>query len=115
MYPGMEEIFLYSFLHHILLNSQLLGGAVPRGQNPITLQTSCAFQAEPKNKNGEFAFRDSQNSRQQTKRSLMNNLEIINPDTNSERLDIFINTKEVEEVGAHLIVLSASFPVFGNI
>ncbi|VUZ56191.1 unnamed protein product [Hymenolepis diminuta] len=57
----------------------------------------------------------------------MNNLEIINPDTNSEcfsrfrgmrlrreRLDIFINTKEGEEVGAHLIVLSASFPVFGK-
>ncbi|VUZ44107.1 unnamed protein product, partial [Hymenolepis diminuta] len=59
--------------------------------------------------------------------SLMNNLEIINPDANSEYfsgfhgmrarrecLDIFINTKEVEEVGAHLIVLSASFPVFGK-
>ncbi|VUZ40682.1 unnamed protein product, partial [Hymenolepis diminuta] len=55
----------------------------------------------------------------------MNNLEIINPDTNSECftrflgmrvrrecLDIFINTKEGEEVGAHLIVLSASFPLF---
>ncbi|VUZ56645.1 unnamed protein product, partial [Hymenolepis diminuta] len=55
----------------------------------------------------------------------MNNLEIINPDANSncfshfrgmrvrrERLDIFISTKEGEEVGAHLIVLSASFPVF---
>ncbi|VUZ56210.1 unnamed protein product, partial [Hymenolepis diminuta] len=55
----------------------------------------------------------------------MNNLEITNPDTNSEcfsrfrgmrvrreRLDIFINTKEGKEVGAHLIVLSASFPVF---
>ncbi|VDL62108.1 unnamed protein product [Hymenolepis diminuta] len=55
----------------------------------------------------------------------MNKLEIINPDTISEcfsrfrgmrvrrkRPDIFINTKEGEEVGAHLIVLSASFPVF---
>ncbi|VUZ44105.1 unnamed protein product, partial [Hymenolepis diminuta] len=55
----------------------------------------------------------------------MSNLEINNPDANSncfsrfrgmrvrrERLDIFINTKEDEEVGAHLIVLSASFPVF---
>ncbi|VUZ56224.1 unnamed protein product, partial [Hymenolepis diminuta] len=29
-----------------------------------------------------------------------------------ERLDIFINTEEGEEVGAHLTVLSASFPVF---
>ncbi|VUZ56207.1 unnamed protein product, partial [Hymenolepis diminuta] len=57
----------------------------------------------------------------------MNNLEIINPDANSdcfsrfrgmrawrECLDVFINTKEGEEVGAHLIVLSASFPVFGK-
>ncbi|VUZ56234.1 unnamed protein product [Hymenolepis diminuta] len=57
----------------------------------------------------------------------MNNLEIINPDTKSncfscfrgmrvrrERLDIFINTMEGEEVGAHRIVLSASFPVFGK-
>ncbi|VUZ40677.1 unnamed protein product, partial [Hymenolepis diminuta] len=57
----------------------------------------------------------------------MNNLEIINPDTNSkcfsrfrgmrarrERLDIFINTEEGEEVGAHLIVLSATFPLFGK-
>ncbi|VUZ38684.1 unnamed protein product [Hymenolepis diminuta] len=55
----------------------------------------------------------------------MNNLEITNPDTNSEsfsrfrgmrargeRLDIFINAKEGEEVGAHLIVLSASFSLF---
>ncbi|VDL63078.1 unnamed protein product [Hymenolepis diminuta] len=31
-----------------------------------------------------------------------------------ERLDIFINTKEGDEVGAHLIVLSASFPEFGK-
>ncbi|VUZ38817.1 unnamed protein product [Hymenolepis diminuta] len=31
-----------------------------------------------------------------------------------ERLDIFINTKEGEEVGAHLIVLFATFPVFGK-
>ncbi|VUZ38574.1 unnamed protein product [Hymenolepis diminuta] len=57
----------------------------------------------------------------------MNNLELINPDTNSEyfirfrgmrlrreRLDIFINTKEGEEVGAHLIVLSACYPAFGK-
>ncbi|VUZ48097.1 unnamed protein product, partial [Hymenolepis diminuta] len=57
----------------------------------------------------------------------MNKPQIINPDTNSkcfsrfhgmrvrqERLDIFINTKEGEEVGAHLIVLCASFPVFGK-
>ncbi|VDL64108.1 unnamed protein product [Hymenolepis diminuta] len=29
-----------------------------------------------------------------------------------ERLDIFINAKEGEEVGAHLIVLSASFSLF---
>ncbi|VDL64034.1 unnamed protein product [Hymenolepis diminuta] len=29
-----------------------------------------------------------------------------------ERLDIFINTKEGEEVGAHLMVLSGSFPLF---
>ncbi|VUZ41075.1 unnamed protein product [Hymenolepis diminuta] len=57
----------------------------------------------------------------------MDNLEIINPDTNSEcfsrfqgmrlrreRLDIFIHTKEGEEVGAHLIVLSACYPAFGK-
>ncbi|VUZ44099.1 unnamed protein product, partial [Hymenolepis diminuta] len=57
----------------------------------------------------------------------MNNLQIVNPDAKSncfprfrgmrfrrERLDIFINTKEGEEVGAHLMVLSASFPLFGK-
>ncbi|VUZ56204.1 unnamed protein product [Hymenolepis diminuta] len=57
----------------------------------------------------------------------MNNLEIINPDAISnclphfrgmrfrrERLPIFINTKEGEEVGAHRIILSASFHVFGK-
>ncbi|VUZ56648.1 unnamed protein product, partial [Hymenolepis diminuta] len=57
----------------------------------------------------------------------MNNLEIVNPDTNSEyfsryrgmrlrreRFDIFINTKEGEEVGAHLNVLSACYPAFGK-
>ncbi|VUZ38838.1 unnamed protein product, partial [Hymenolepis diminuta] len=57
----------------------------------------------------------------------MNKLEIINPEANAEcfsrfrrmrarqeRLDIFINTMEGEVVGAHLIVLSASFPVFGK-
>ncbi|VUZ38657.1 unnamed protein product, partial [Hymenolepis diminuta] len=31
-----------------------------------------------------------------------------------ELLDIFINNTESEEVGAHHIVLSASFPVFGK-
>ncbi|VUZ40686.1 unnamed protein product [Hymenolepis diminuta] len=54
----------------------------------------------------------------------MNDLGIVNPDTTlecfsqfremrvrRERLDIFINTKDGEEVGAHLIVLSASSPV----
>ncbi|VUZ48107.1 unnamed protein product, partial [Hymenolepis diminuta] len=100
-------------------------GAVPRRQNPINLQTLCVFQAESKYKNGEFAYRKSHDCRLQTKRSLMNNLEIINPDAKSncfsrfrgmrvrrERLDIFINTKKGVEVGAHLIVLSASFPVF---
>ncbi|VUZ42150.1 unnamed protein product, partial [Hymenolepis diminuta] len=96
-------------------------------QNPITLQNSFAFQAESKYKNEEFAYCNSQNSRQQTKLSLMNNLEIINLGAKSncfsrfrgmrlrrERLDIFINTKEGDEVGAHLIVLSASFPEFGK-
>ncbi|VUZ38826.1 unnamed protein product, partial [Hymenolepis diminuta] len=99
--------------------------AVPRRQNPITLQTLCAFQAESKHKIGEFAYRNSHDCRQQTKRSLMKKLEIINSDTNSncfsrfrgmrvrrEGLDLYINTKEGKEVGAHLIVLSASFPVF---
>ncbi|VUZ38689.1 unnamed protein product [Hymenolepis diminuta] len=107
------------------VNSQLLNGAVPRRQNPIILQTSCAFQAEQKFKNGKFAYRNSHDRRVQTKRSLLNDLEIVNSDTNwkcfsrfhgmhfrRERLDIFINTEEGEEVGAHLIVLSASFPVF---
>ncbi|VUZ48082.1 unnamed protein product, partial [Hymenolepis diminuta] len=55
----------------------------------------------------------------------MNKLEIINPDAKSicfsrfremrvrrEGLDIYINIKEGEEVGAHRIVLSASYPVF---
>ncbi|VUZ44103.1 unnamed protein product, partial [Hymenolepis diminuta] len=55
----------------------------------------------------------------------MNNLEIVNPDADSEcfsrfrrmhvrqeRLNIFINTKEGKVVGAHFIVLSSSFPVF---
>ncbi|VUZ44878.1 unnamed protein product [Hymenolepis diminuta] len=104
-----------------------MGGAVPRRQNPITLQTLCAYEAEPKYKNGEFAYRNLHDCRQQTKRNLMNKLEIINPDAKSnclshframrirrERLDIFINTKEGEKVGAHVIVLSATFPVFGK-
>ncbi|VUZ56643.1 unnamed protein product [Hymenolepis diminuta] len=56
----------------------------------------------------------------------MNNLETFNPNAISksfshfrgmrvrrERLDIFINTKE-DEVGAQFIVLSASFPIFGE-
>ncbi|VUZ48099.1 unnamed protein product [Hymenolepis diminuta] len=95
-----------------------MGGAVPHHQNPITLQTLCAFQAERNFKNGEFAYRNSHNYRLQTKRSLMNKIEIINPDAKSncflrfrrmrirrERLDIFINTKEGEEVGAYHILL----------
>ncbi|VUZ40734.1 unnamed protein product, partial [Hymenolepis diminuta] len=57
----------------------------------------------------------------------MNNLEIINPEANSEyfsrfrgmrlrreRLDIFIHTMDDEEVGAHLNVLSACYPAFGK-
>ncbi|VUZ48080.1 unnamed protein product [Hymenolepis diminuta] len=109
------------------VNSQLMGGAVPRRQNPITLQSLCAYEAEPKLKNGEFAHRNSHKRRRQTRSILMNNLEIVNPDANSncfsrfrrmrarlERLDIFINTKEGEEVGAHRIALSASFPLFGK-
>ncbi|VUZ48077.1 unnamed protein product, partial [Hymenolepis diminuta] len=94
----------HNFSNRLTVNSQLLGGEVPCRQNSITLQTVYAFQAKPKYKNGEFAYRNSQNSRQQIKRCLMNNLEIVNPDTNSEyfsrfrgmrlrreRLDIFIN------------------------
>ncbi|VDL64188.1 unnamed protein product [Hymenolepis diminuta] len=76
---------------------------MPRRQNSITLLTLRAFQAEPKYKNGEFAYRSSHDRRLQTKRSLMNNFIIVNPDTKSncfsrfrgmrvrrERLDIFI-------------------------
>ncbi|VUZ48093.1 unnamed protein product [Hymenolepis diminuta] len=92
---------------------------------PITLQSSCAFQVKMNLKNEELAYRNAHNCSLQNKRSLLDNLEIINPNPNSkcfshfrgmrrEPLDIFINSKEGEEVGAHLIVLSATFPVFGK-
>ncbi|VUZ53673.1 unnamed protein product, partial [Hymenolepis diminuta] len=94
-------------------------------QTPIALHILRAFQAELKFENGEFAYGNSHNQRLRTMRNFINCLEIVNPDTilecfshfrgmraRRERLDIFIQAAEGEEVGAHLMVLSVSFPVF---
>ncbi|VUZ40676.1 unnamed protein product, partial [Hymenolepis diminuta] len=93
--------------------------------NTLSHYTLRAFEAEVKFKNRELVHRQSQTSRLQIERSLMTSLEIANGDANlkcfsqfrgmrvrRERLVIFINTEEGEEVGAHLIVLSVSFHVF---
>ncbi|VUZ40718.1 unnamed protein product, partial [Hymenolepis diminuta] len=99
-----------------------MGGAANRFLNRITSQV---FYADPKSKQRHFINAKSQTRRLHTKHSVMNSIEIINQDAISEcfsqfremrvrgeRLDVFIDTEEGGEVGAHLIVLSAFFPVF---
>ncbi|VUZ40727.1 unnamed protein product, partial [Hymenolepis diminuta] len=62
--------------------SLLLEGAMRHLQHAPTLHILRAFEEELKFKNRELAYRQSQTSRLQMKRSLMSSLEIANGDAN---------------------------------